>query len=80
MSNNLLGGGNYKGDLLDDTNPQVLSFFQGSQSVKLDSQDKEIIIQALAVISNAINKYVQDSNTRSYISLILGVVSQILLK
>lgn len=80
MANNLLGGGNYKGDLLDDTNPQVLSFMQTPQALKIGAQDKEIILQALTVITNAINQYVQDSNTRSYITLILGVVSQILLK
>ena len=80
MANNLLGGGNYKGALLDDSNPQTLALFQLNQGIKIGEQDKEIIRQALTVISNAVNTYVGDSTTRTYISLILGVVSQILLK
>jgi hypothetical protein len=79
VANNLLAS-NYDGKLLDDSNPQVLSFMQTSQGIKVTAKDKEIILQALTVITNAINTYVQDNNTRSYINLILGVVSQILLK
>jgi hypothetical protein len=76
---NLLSPG-YKGKLLDDSSSSTLQFLASPQAINIQAEDKEIIRQALTVITNAVNTYVRDANTRSYITLILGVVSQILLK
>lgn len=70
----------YKGKLLDETNSSTLQLLATPQAINIQNEDKEIIRQALTVITNAVNTYVRDSNTRSYVTLILGVVSQILLK
>lgn len=78
MTNYLATG--YKGKLLDDSNSSTLQFLAAPQAINIQNEDKEIIRQALTVITNAVNQYVRDANTRSYVTLILGVVSQILLK